>query len=167
MSHATGFPPLSRADARVLIVGTLPGAASLAAGQYYAHKSNRFWPIMGALFGAGADLAYEERCQRLMENGIAVWDVCASAERPGSLDSAIRPDSIVTNDFAGFFAVHPQIERICFNGNGAAALFRKRVLACPPLLPQVILPSTSPAYAALPPAGKLARWRAGLIPQSV
>ncbi|OZA12577.1 MAG: DNA-deoxyinosine glycosylase, partial [Hydrogenophilales bacterium 17-62-8] len=86
--HDTGFPPIADAHARILILGSLPGQVSLQRQQYYAQPQNAFWKIMGRLFDAGPELAYAERTQRLVENGIALWDVCASAQRPGSLDAA-------------------------------------------------------------------------------
>lgn len=106
-----GFAPLASTAATVLILGTLPGRTSLARGEYYAQPRNAFWPIMGDLFGAGPDLPYAERTSRLIERRIAVWDVCASAKRAGSLDSKIAIGSILPNDFNGFFASHPHTLR--------------------------------------------------------
>jgi hypoxanthine-DNA glycosylase len=166
MGYAEAFPPIARADARVLVLGSMPGQASLAAGRYYAHPRNAFWPIMGALVGAGPELPYEDRVQRLQDAGIAVWDVLAACHRPGSLDAAIRRSDATLVDFAGFLDAHPAITRLCFNGGTAADLFRRgagtdrlaRDLAL------VILPSTSPAHAGMPFEAKLARWRAVLAP---
>lgn len=159
---STGFPPIADAQARVLILGSLPGQVSLRQQQYYAQPRNAFWTLMGRLFGAGPDLPYDERTQRLIQSGVALWDVCAAAHRPGSLDAAIRPDSVVPNDFAPFIAAHPQIRLIAFNGSKAAALYRRMVLPGLPLALQAIrcetLPSTSPAHAAMAPEDKLARW---------
>lgn len=161
-----GFAPIADAGARALVLGSLPGRKSLEAGQYYAQPQNAFWRIMGRLFGAGLELPYGERVARLRERGIAVWDVVAAAERDGSLDSAIVGDSVVVNDFRGFFAEHGGIEKICFNGNTAARLYRRRVLATLPpaaaALPTLALPSTSPAYASLTFELKLERWAAAL-----
>src|SRR6478735_2982711 len=149
---STGFPPIARPDARILILGSLPGRVSLQMQQYYAQPQNSFWRIMGALFDAGSDLAYTERTQRLCESGVALWDVCHAAVRPGSLDSAIDLASVVPNDFASFFAAHPSIRRICLNGGTAARLYAKLVeprSAVPfARVPTVRLPSTSPAHAA-------------------
>lgn len=167
--RSTGFPPIARADARLLILGSLPGAASLAAGQYYAQPRNAFWPIMGRLAGADAALDYAERCRRLTQRGVAVWDVCHSAHRPGSLDAAIDVRTIVPNDFAAFFAAHPLIGRIGFNGAAAARWFERLVL--PGLsdriraLPRLRLPSTSPAHAAMSLERKLLRWAQLFEPQ--
>ncbi len=102
-SRSSSFPPVARADARVLILGSLPGQASLAAQEYYAQPQNAFWPLMGDFFGAGRALPYAERLERLQHSKIALWDVCASATRPGSLDQKIDFASVVPNDFARFF----------------------------------------------------------------
>nr|HRM71210.1 DNA-deoxyinosine glycosylase [Thauera phenylacetica] len=121
------FAPQFRADARVLVLGSMPGTASLAAAQYYAHPRNAFWPIMGALFGAGPELPYAQRLERLASAGVALWDVIGRCERAGSLDSAIAPASIEANDFAGLFAACPGIDHVFFNGAAAEAAFRRHV----------------------------------------
>ena len=163
---SVAFPPIADAAARVLVLGTLPGRKSLEMREYYAQPYNAFWRIMGELFGAGPALPYTERMSRLRTRGIAVWDVLAAGEREGSLDSAIMPASIVVNDFNAFFEQHRRIGLICFNGNTAAGLFRRRVL--PGLAPKwaaierQALPSTSPAYASMRFEHKLARWAAVL-----
>src|SRR5690606_14423247 len=127
-----GFPPIAGAGAHILILGSLPGKKSLEMGQYYAQPYNAFWRIMGDLFGAGPALAYPARIERLVACGIAVWDVLAAGERPGSLDSAIVSSSIVINDFVPFFARHRENALVCCNGQKAAALYRRHVL---PILP--------------------------------
>ena len=166
----SGFEPVAGTDPRVLILGTLPGAASLAKGQYYAQPRNAFWRIMADVAGAHPSLPYEERLRRLVEHRLALWDVCASATRPGSLDSSIRTESIRPNDFRRFLSSHPDIQLICFNGATAAVLFQRLV----PTLDarssrsrRVILPSTSPAYASLPLERKIAMWRAALTDLTV
>ena len=93
------FPPIAADGARVLILGSLPGTRSLADQQYYAQPQNAFWKMMGEFFGAGPELPYAARTERLSASGIALWDVIASAERPGSLDSSIVSRSVVVNDF--------------------------------------------------------------------
>lgn len=166
MSRVHSFPPLAGADPRLLILGSMPGEASLRAAQYYAHRHNQFWPIMSALFGFAPDVPYAERCQRLLDAGIAVWDVLQSCERPGSLDSAIVPASVLTNDFAGFFMAHPTIGKVFFNGSAAEQLFLRHVSkrqALPAELQFRRLPSTSPAHASLRPAEKLMYWREALL----
>ena len=162
MSLSRGFPPVATAAARVLILGSLPGQASLQAGQYYAHKQNAFWRIMGDLLGAGPALPYAQRLERLGAAGIALWDVIAACERVGSLDSAIVSSSVCANDFPVFFAAHPGIGRVFFNGGAAESGFRRYVL--PELsrtdLQLLRLPSTSPAHATRRYAEKLAAWSA-------
>ena len=155
------FPPACASDARVLVLGSMPGEASLAAAQYYAHPRNAFWPIMGALFGAGPALPYPERLQRLQAAGVALWDVIAACERQGSLDSAIAPASIEANDFARLFRDCPQIRHVFFNGSAAEAAFRRHVRGriALPALSFTRLPSTSPAHAARSFEAKLAAWQ--------
>jgi len=161
-----GFPPVADSRARVLVLGSLPGRKSLEMREYYAQPYNAFWKIMGSLFGAEPSLPYDARLKRLRANGVALWDVLAAGERQGSLDSAIVPASIVVNGFGAFFARHRQIRLICFNGNTAAALFRRKVLPGLPAevgaLEARVLPSTSPAYASLRFEHKLAAWAAAL-----
>lgn len=155
------FAPVAAPDAEILILGSMPGEASLRAGQYYAHPRNAFWRIMGELAAAGPELPYAERVQELRARRIALWDVLQSCVRPGSLDSSISDE--VPNDFASFFAAHPRIRRIGLNGGKAAAGFRKYAAAsCPPGVAVVTLPSTSPAHAALRLEEKCVRWRAAL-----
>lgn len=155
------FPPIARPSARILILGSMPGVASLAAGQYYAHPHNAFWRIMGELVGAGLDRPYSERTRILEAHGIAVWDVLQSCVRPGSLDSNIRDE--VPNDFARFFAAHPRLTHIGLNGGKAAASFKRHAARhCPDGITVATLPSTSPAHAARSFAEKCALWRAAL-----
>ena len=157
------FPPVADpAAAHTLILGSMPGVASLAAGRYYAHPRNRFWPIMGALFGACPELPYDARLQALMRAGIALWDVLESCERPGSLDADIDLRSAQANDFADFFAAHPRIARVAFNGGTAERLFRRDSASGLRSLELIRLPSTSPAHAGMPAEQTLAAWRAAL-----
>ena len=159
MKLSQGFAPVARPDARMLILGSMPGVASLEAMQYYAFPRNVFWKIMGDLFGAGPELGYPDRLQKLTSNHIALWDVIANCHRPGSLDSAISEDGLVTNDFNNFFKQHPHITHVYFNGQKAAGLFKKKVL--PGLESHheyLALPSTSPAHAAKNYAAKLRAW---------
>ena len=156
------FPPIARASAQVLILGSMPGAASLRERQYYAHPRNHFWRIMGAILGFDPTSGYEGRIASLRSADIALWDVLRTCTRPGSLDSAIEQHSAIPNDFAGFLAEHPQIRRICFNGAKAEALYARLVrphLAASPGVQHLRLPSTSPAHAALPFAAKLRAWQ--------
>ncbi len=153
------FPPIAAADARVLILGSMPGEASLAAGEYYAHPRNAFWPIMGALLGFDPALPYAERARRLAAAGVALWDVAQSCVRPGSLDARMR--DITPNDFAPFLAAHPGIRHVFFNGAKAEELFVRLVLrrGIAAGIPRRRLPSTSPAHASLRPDEKRERWR--------
>jgi len=158
----TGFAPLARADARLLVLGTLPGQASLARGEYYAHPQNAFWPILAALFGFDGTAPYAARVAALARARIAVWDVCRAATRPGSLDSALVAASVVPNDFAGFFTKHPKIALVAFNGATAAKLYGRlvvpRLAPSFAVLPCIDLPSTSPAHARLSRPEKQRRW---------
>lgn len=159
---SVGFPPLAARGTQLLILGSLPSQESLAKRQYYAHPRNAFWPIMGELFGAGPDLPYAHRIETLMRSGIAVWDVLASTVRPGSLDASIRPETAKANDFAAFFKRYPDIENVFFNGRKAQQLFDRLVVATAlrqySAMRGVLLPSTSPAHAAMSFAAKLQAW---------
>ena len=159
----TSFSPLARPCCKALVLGSMPGVASLAAQQYYAHPRNHFWPIMATIAGFDASAPYVQRVDALTHAGFAVWDVLQSCVRPGSLDSAIQPGTRVPNDFATFFAEHPGIQRVCFNGAEAQNSFNKHVLLQLDLpgVEYVRLPSTSPAHA-VPFAQKLAAWRAAM-----
>ncbi len=161
MSYVQSFAPLAPAGARLLILGSMPGAASLAAGQYYAHPRNAFWPILGALCHFPADAPYAARVAALQAAGVAVWDVLQSCVRPGSLDTAIERSSEVANDIVGLLARHPGIRRIGFNGGTAEAAFRRHVPAAAVAGLQLLrLPSTSPANASWSFERKLAAWSA-------
>lgn len=160
--HIRSFPPLGTPHATRLVLGTMPGRASLDAGQYYAHPRNAFWPIIEGLTGLPAGSAYPLRVRALEASGIALWDVLAACFREGSLDSDIDPESARANDFAGFLAAHPRIEVIHFNGQPARKLFERLVR---PVLPEacrrialVTLPSTSPANARLTLDDKRRAW---------
>jgi hypoxanthine-DNA glycosylase len=161
--RSTGFPPVARGDAKILILGSLPGQRSLEQSQYYAHERNAFWPIMCDLFGIEGN--YEVRCTGLKQAGIALWDVLEAAVRPGSLDARIQTSDAQVNDFNGFFRAHKRIRCIAFNGRKAESLFQRRVLPGLDLAvpAQVLLPSTSPAYAALSYDKKLVIWRSMLV----
>lgn len=160
MSLSQGFPPVADGSARLLVLGSLPGQASLEAGEYYAHRHNAFWRIMGDLIGAGPALAYGQRLAKVRAAGIALWDVIAAGERAGSLDADIVQSSVCVNDFSAFFAVHRSIDRVFFNGAAAEAAFRRHVLPGLPgsTLRLIRLPSTSPAHASRSYAEKLAAW---------
>jgi hypoxanthine-DNA glycosylase len=160
--HDECFPPIARPDAEILILGSLPGRKSLEMQQYYAHPQNAFWKLIARIYGRESLPPYKQRVEILTANRIALWDVLAAAERPGSLDSSIVSASARANDFAAFYRSHPQVSRIYFNGRRAEELYRRFVL--PGLsaefaaLRYVSMPSTSPAHAGMPFAEKLMRW---------
>ena len=161
MTLIYSFPPIESSTASVLILGSMPGKESLRISQYYAHRRNAFWPIMGELVGAAPILPYEARANILKAADIALWDVLASCTRNSSMDSDIDEDSICPNDFASFLLAHPDITHIFFNGTMAEKCFRKYVH---PLLESrslyyLRLPSTSPANASIPYDQKLAAWK--------
>lgn len=154
----TGLPPLVSPHTRLLVLGSFPGVASLAAQQYYGHPRNHFWPILRALWGgeawAEAADSYATRCDWLLAHGVGVWDVYASCEREGSLDSRIR-DAVV-NDFSALRQVCPALEAIAHNGGES---FRHAAHTRQLGLPVYRLPSTSPANASWSFERKLAAWR--------
>lgn len=161
-ARLSGLPPLIGPTARVLILGSFPSAASLAAGQYYAHKQNQFWKILGAILEKPLFVMdYEARTAAVRAAGIAIWDVYASCERAGSLDSAIRNG--VPNDFTklrkSVLAGRHDLPKVCFNGQ-AAGRFAPQLAALG--FETLILPSTSPANATWSFERKLATWRNGL-----
>ena len=154
-----GLPPIAGPDTRLLILGSFPGAASLQAGQYYAHPRNQFWPILAQLWPQDAQPQdYAGRCDWLLAHGLGVWDVYASCERAGSLDSAIRNASL--NDFAALQQRCPLLQAAAHNG-GESFRHAKKVQAALGL-PVYRLPSTSPANASWSAERKLAGWREGL-----
>jgi len=168
MNLIEGFEPVAKADAVILILGSMPSVASLRERQYYAHPKNLFWKIMGELFDAGRELPYTERLQRLAARRVALWDVAAQCRRHGSLDSNIRPGSIVPNDFRTLFGRCPRIRAVFFNGQKATAMFQRLVI---PRLPEPCrsirlqtLPSTSPAHAAITAEEKIRRWQQITVP---
>jgi hypoxanthine-DNA glycosylase len=161
-----GFAPVAGADARVLILGTVPGKRSLECRQYYAKRGNLFWPLMAEILGFSCDLPYESREKHLKNNRIALWDVCETACRAGSLDSTIRLADVVPNEFGAFLSAHKNMELICFNGSKAARIYQRKVLRELPVELQPIrteiLPSTSPAFARMNREEKIFRWQSVL-----
>ena len=155
------FEPVAGADARVLVLGSVPGEASINAGRYYAHPRNTFWPVMETILGAGSTLGYSARIDLLLQSRVALWDVLAAAERQGSLDSAIAVGSEVPNDIPGFLDTHPDITHVFFNGSKAESAFKRHFVGWMPAagVEFVRLPSTSPANAAWSPAAKSEAWR--------
>ena len=152
----SGLPPIARGDARLFILGSLPGDASLAAGQYYAHPANQFWRLIGGAVGEELQtLEYSTRLGRLAERRIGLWDVIASASRRGSLDQAIR--SAEHNRIAQLLGDFPQLRAIAFNGAAAAAIGRKLIGTAPKGVTLIDLPSSSAANTR-PLAGKARDW---------
>ena len=154
-----GFAPLAGPTVHILVLGSLPGTRSLQDQQYYAHRQNAFWPIMEQVFDIRG--SYRDRCAQLVAHDVALWDVLASAARPGSLDANIRMSTAAANDIAAFVQQHVEIRRVVFNGKKAEQLFYRHIDTDE--LNSAIefrgLPSTSPAHAALSFPEKLAVWR--------
>jgi len=143
----------------------MPSEMSLLKQQYYGHQRNAFWPILLNLFNKSVridEIPYSQRKQLLIQNNIAVWDVLKSCYREGSLDAAIKMDSIKVNDFYAFFSQHSKVKTVCFNGAKAEAIYRKLVLSDVKnefgYLNYIKLPSTSPAYAAMSLQQKMTIW---------
>lgn len=160
--RVTGFEPVAAPDARVLVLGSAPSVVSLRKGEYFGNPRNAFWPIMAELLRRPPGEDYAARKGMLLAARIAVWDVLAAAERPGSLDASIVTGTAVVNDFTAFFAGHPEVRAVFFNGRTARAFWDRRVQArqaLPAGLALTTLPSTSPANAVLPRAAKLTAWR--------
>lgn len=156
------FGPIGAADARVLVLGSMPGPASLAARQYYANPANCFWQVMARLTGVPADASYAARCEGLKRVGLALWDVVAECRRIGSSDQAIERDGLRIHDVAGWLRRHPLVEAVVFNGGYAEQMFRRRILCRigdrAHSLRLVRLPSTSPAHATRSSRTKVALW---------
>ena len=159
------FPAVIGADTRILILGSMPGVASLGAQQYYAHPQNHFWKIAGAVCGAGPELPYEQRLRAMLRRGLGLWDVLQSCVRRGSLDTAIELDSVIANELLPLLR-QGNVMRLCCNGGTAhAALQRHLGQALAREFPQLDirrLPSTSPANASWSYARKLRAWRQAL-----
>jgi TDG/mug DNA glycosylase family protein len=152
--NSCGLPPVTGPEPRILILGSFPSVLSLAHREYYGNPRNWFWAVMEELFTIPAALPYPERCRRLTREGIALWDVVATCSRPGSADSRIR--NPVPNDITGFVRAHPSVRFAALNGSAAGHLYHR--LAEVPGIPSVVLPSTSPANAAVTFAEKVRAW---------
>lgn len=154
----TGLPPLVSTRTRLLILGSFPSAASLAAQQYYGHPQNQFWRLLQAIYPSSpmtTDIdCYQMRSEWLLARQLGVWDVYAACEREGSLDSSIRKP--VVNDFAGLSRLCPALEAVAHNGGES---FRHARLIQLPGVPAYRLPSSSAAHASWSFEGKLAAWR--------
>ena len=153
----SSFPAVADARTRLLILGSLPGDISLAHEQYYAHPRNQFWRLMETVIERPlVNVAYADRLSTLLAAGVGVWDVIASAERIGSLDTKIRDHE--ANALAEFAATLPVLRAVAFNGGKASSIGRKQ-LGPEPGYALVTLPSSSPAHAAVPIERKQAEWQ--------
>jgi len=159
----TGFAPVLPATPKVLVLGSMPGGASLTAQQYYAHPRNAFWPVMQSLFNIDTGLPYEERLERLKNAGVGLWDVVHQCRRSGSLDTAIETDSVVVNDIAGLLQQNATLAAVFCNGGGAWQLLHRHFLrpgsANSIHVPVYKMPSTSPANARLSWQQKCIEWQ--------
>lgn len=153
------FPPLAMAQARILILGSLPGDRSIEQGEYYAHPTNAFWWLIGEVIGVRlVGLAYAARLAEMKDRHIALWDVIGSAERRGSLDGAIR--SATARDLPAFTSGLPQLRAIAFNGGTAARLGRRQLAGVGADVTLLDLPSSSAAHAGMSREAKRERWLA-------
>ena len=154
MQHC--FAPVTRADTRILVLGSLPGIKSLEAGQYYAHPRNLFWRLIGDVIAQNlVPLPYETRLQALLGARVGLWDTVAAATRKGSLDADIRLHE--ASDVARLAGTLPDLRAIAFNGAASARIGRKQ-LSDIAKIELIDLPSSSPAYASLPFAAKREAW---------
>jgi hypoxanthine-DNA glycosylase len=144
VSVKAGLPPIAGPDARLFVLGSLPGDASLAAQRYYAHPTNQFWRLLGGAIRENLQtLAYDDRLARLAERGVGLWDVIASAARSGSLDQAIRQAE--HNQIEHLLHDFPKLRAVAFNGSTAARIGRKLIGEPPPTVSLIDLPSSSAA----------------------
>ena len=161
MARVHSFEPIEDRNAKALVLGSMPGQASLAAAQYYAHPQNAFWRIIAELLRFDVASPYPTRIEALKSARIALWDVLQSCTREGSLDSRIEQDTQIANDFQSFFRQHDSITHVFFNGAKAEACFKRHVLGeiGDRPLTYMRLPSTSPANASLSFEQKFRAWR--------
>lgn len=171
-AHCIGFAPIVNADTRLLILGSMPGVASLAASAYYAHPRNGFWPIAAEYLAAKRGLKalpddFDARYALLLQANCGLWDVLAEAKRKGSLDASIRNESLQINDFSHLFDEFKRISHIALNGQAASKWFHRLVWPTLSTAQQQrlhchTLPSTSPAHAAMSLSEKSQQWQAVL-----
>ncbi len=162
MAQVRSFEPIVGHQPRILILGSMPGTASLHAVQYYAHPRNAFWPIMAELFGIDSRASYEQRVAELSRHPLILWDTLKACHRPGCLDSNIDAKTARANDFPGLLKRFPGIRVILFNGATSEKYFKQLVM---PDLSESLevallrMPSTSPAHAGMSFEQKLSAWR--------
>ena len=155
-ARKASFAPVVDGNTRILILGSLPGEASLAAGRYYANPRNQFWRLVGGVIGRDlASVDYDARMAMLLDHGIGLWDAIGTATRTGSLDTAIR--NVEANALADLAKTLPRLRAVAFNGAKAAAIGAPQLAGIEPV-ELVRLPSSSPAHAALSFDKKLAHW---------
>jgi len=168
----SSFNAVCNEQTHTLLLGTMPGVASLTAHQYYAHKRNAFWPIMLAMlqectpdYALHTECGYIDKLDILQTAGFGLWDVLAECERSGSLDASIKSQSVVMNNFPGLLARYKNIRTIAFNGKAAQQLFDRHVVPKLELsqlntesIRRIALPSSSPAMASLSLQQKHAKW---------
>lgn len=168
------FAPLTGNHLHTLILGTMPGQRSLQSRQYYAHPRNALWPILCAIvrdeepsYNVHTKLSYEQRCRFVTQAGFGLWDVLASCERQGSLDSNIVKSTEIPNEIGDLAKRHPELRTVVCNGRTAEALFKRHIR--PTLsdkfaeLNIVCVPSSSPAMASLDLKAKYQFWRKALM----
>jgi len=156
-AFCASFPPIADENSRVLVLGSMPGAASLAANEYYAHPRNALWPILFALWELPPREAYAEKVSHALSHWVAIWDVAKTCYRKASSDASIQ--DVTINDFDALFLRCPKIHTIFFNGKLAESLFSRYALEAASSRARVLLPSTSPAYT-MPLEQKTAAWGA-------
>jgi double-stranded uracil-DNA glycosylase len=163
MTNIHSFPPISKEDSHVLLLGSMPGKESLVKNEYYAHSRNSFWRIMESVLGISIEKSYLEKTTALLNRGIALWDVLKTCTRDSSLDSDIIESSIICNNFEDFYISHPRISKVFFNGKKAEDMYMKYVW--PKLsddykkIDRFRLPSTSPANASKTLGEKASIWK--------
>jgi hypoxanthine-DNA glycosylase len=159
VSLKQGLAPVVGPAARLLVLGSLPGDASLSLQRYYGHLRNLFWRLMGEVMDEPLEAAaYEARLDRLAARGVGLWDVVAHARRPGSLDAAMR--EVGANDLVRFVQGLPEVRAVGFNGGTAAKIGATALAPLAGRLELIALPSSSPAFAAMSYPEKVRRWSA-------
>ena len=160
MQRISSFPPIVDSCSKILILGSIPGAKSLEMKQYYAHPQNKFWKIIFDIFNEEFTTDYGQKIKFLHKKNIALWDVIDGCERKGSLDSGIKNEH--ANKIPEFIDAHPTLKAIFCNGQKSYRNLQK-IVGKNFHLPIILLPSTSPAHAAMPYAEKRDLWKKILL----